>query len=136
MVFLKTGAYEVPSKSQIPTILGEECYSSIECLQASWACCWRHLFGTNNYPPFRHSTQNHVIIPSLDFLFLAKIRLEITNIWCGVIGNLSENKNKGFKTTQRWCKDLKIQSIKYRGFLPYANFITANFITAIFQNIP
>ena len=24
----------------------------------------------------------------------------------------------------------------YRGFLPNANFITANFITAVFQNIP
>ena len=26
--------------------------------------------------------------------------------------------------------------MKYRGFSPYANFISANFITAILQNIP
>ena len=27
---------------------------------------WCHLFGTNNYPPFRHTTQNQVFIPALD----------------------------------------------------------------------
>ena len=29
----------------------------------------------------------------------------------------------------------EIQYMMYRGFSPYVNFITANFITAIFQNI-
>ena len=32
------------------------------------------------------------------------------------------------------CKDEQIHN--YRGFLPYENFITANFITAIFQKSP
>ena len=36
-------------------------------------------FGTNNYPPFRHSTKNQVFSPTLDFLFFTKIRLELTN---------------------------------------------------------
>ena len=76
----ETGAYVVPSKSQNPTVLGQGGPSSTQCSHASWACRWRHLYGTNNYPPFRLSTQNQVFIPALDFLFLAKIRLEITNI--------------------------------------------------------
>ena len=28
------------------------------------------------------------------------------------------------------------KNAKYREFLPYANFITANFITAVFKNFP
>ena len=42
-------------------------------------------FGTNNYPPFQHSTQKQLFIPALGFLFLAKLRLEITQMaqrWC------------------------------------------------------
>ena len=77
---LETGAYGVPSKSQNPTILGQGGPSSTQCSNNSWACRWHHPFGTNNYPPFRHSTQNQVFILTLDFLFFAKIRLEITNI--------------------------------------------------------
>ena len=48
----ETGAYEVPSKSQNPTILGQGGPSSSQCSNPSWAFCWSHLFGTNNYPPF------------------------------------------------------------------------------------
>ena len=55
------------------------------------------LFGTINYPPFRHSTKNQVLIPALDSYFFAKIRIEITNIWCGVSGNLSEQ--------EWWCQN-------------------------------
>ena len=76
----ETGAYGVPSKSQNPTVLGQGGPSSTQCSHSGWACCWRHPFGTNNFPPFRHSKQNQVFIPALDFLFLAKIRLEIINI--------------------------------------------------------
>ena len=42
--------------------------------------------------PFRLSTQNQVFTHILDFIFLAKIRLQITNIRCGVSGNLSEQE--------------------------------------------
>ena len=31
---------------------------------------------------------------------------------------------------------LQVNTTKYREFSPYANFISANFVTAIFQNIP
>ena len=65
-------AYKVPSKSQNPTILGQGGRSSTQCLLSGWACCWRHPFGKNNYPPFGHSTQNQVFIFALNFLFLAK----------------------------------------------------------------
>ena len=58
---------------------------------------WHHPFVTNNYPSFRHSTQNQVFILTLDFLYFAKIRLEITNIWLGVSGNLSER--------EWWCQN-------------------------------
>ena len=92
---VETGAYGVPSKSQNPTVLGQGGPCSTQCSKTSWACRWHHPFGTNNYPPFWHSTQNQVFIPALDFLFFAKIRLEITNIWCGVSGNLSEQ--------ELWC---------------------------------
>ena len=37
----ETGAYGVPSKSQIPTILGQDGSSSTQCSHASWACHWR-----------------------------------------------------------------------------------------------
>ena len=94
----KTGAYGVPSKSQNLTIFGEGGPSSTQCSNPSWAWCWRHPFGTNNYPPFWHSTtKNQVFIPALDFLFFAKIRLETANIWCGVSGNLSEQ--------EWWCQN-------------------------------
>ena len=76
----ETGAYGVPSKSQNPTLLGQGGPSSTQCSNPSWAWHWHHPFGTNNYPPFRQSTKNQVFIPALDFLFFAKIRLEITNI--------------------------------------------------------
>ena len=29
-----------------------------QCSNPNWALCWHHPFGTNNYPPFWHSTQN------------------------------------------------------------------------------
>ena len=76
----ETGAYGVPSKSQNSTILGQGGPSSTQCSNPSWARPWRHPFGTNNYPPFRHSTKNQVVSPALDFLFFAKTRLEIYNI--------------------------------------------------------
>ena len=64
----KTGAYGVPSKSQNPTIFGQGGPSSTQCSNPSWAWCWHHPFGTNNYPPFWHSTtKNQVFIPALDF---------------------------------------------------------------------
>ena len=53
----ETGAYGVPSKSQNPTILGQGCPS---CAQCSNHSRWHHPFDTNNYPPFRHSTQNQM----------------------------------------------------------------------------
>jgi hypothetical protein len=88
----ETGAYGVPSKSQNPTVLGQGGPSSTQCSNPSWACQWHHPFRTNNYPPFRHSTRSQVFILTLDFLFFAKIRLEITTICCGVSGNLSEQE--------------------------------------------
>ena len=33
-----------------------------------------------------------------------------------------------------WAKQNEKIKTLYRGFLPYANFITANFVTAVFQN--
>ena len=48
-------------------------------------------------PSFRDSTKYQVFIPASDFLFFAKIRLEITNIWCGVSGNLSKY--------EWWCQN-------------------------------
>ena len=54
----ETGAYEVPSKSQNPIVLDQDGPSSTQSSNPSWACSWHHPFGTNNYPPFRHSTQN------------------------------------------------------------------------------
>ena len=76
----ETGAYGVPSKSQNPTVLAQGGPSITQCSSPSWACHWHHPFGTNNYPPFQHSTENQVFIPALDFSFFAKIRLKITNI--------------------------------------------------------
>ena len=66
MVFLKTGAYGVPSKSQNPTVLGQGGLFSTQCSNPSWACHWHHLFRTNNYPPFRHSTQNMEFVKVCD----------------------------------------------------------------------
>ena len=63
----ETGAYEVPSKSQNPTVLDQGVPSSTQCSHPKWACFWHHPFGTNIYPPFRHSTQNQVFILTLDF---------------------------------------------------------------------
>ena len=63
----ETGAYGVPSKSQKLTVLGQGGPSSTQCSNPSWARYWCHPFGTNNYPPFRHSTKNQVFIPALDF---------------------------------------------------------------------
>ena len=85
----KTGAYGVPCKSQNSTIFGQGGPSSTQCSNPSWVWCWRHPFGTNNYIP-SILTQYLCTTPALDFLFFAKIRLDITNIWCGVSGNLSE----------------------------------------------
>ena len=76
----ETGAYGVPSISQNPTVLGQGSPSSAQCLNPSWACHCHYRFGTINYPPFRHSIENQVFNPTLDFLFFAKIWLEITNI--------------------------------------------------------
>ena len=75
----ETGANGVTSKSQNQTILGQDGPSSTQRSNPSWACRWHHPFGTNNYPPFPHSTQNQVFIPELDFIFFTKIRLEIAN---------------------------------------------------------
>ena len=63
----ETGAYGVPSKSQKLTVLGQGGPSSTQCSNPSWARHWCHPFGTNNYPPFRHSTKNQVFCPTLDF---------------------------------------------------------------------
>ena len=63
----ETGAYAVPSKSQNSTVLGQGGSSSIQCSSPSLAWRWCHRFGTNNYPPFRHSTKNHIFSPTLDF---------------------------------------------------------------------
>ena len=76
----ETGAYGVPSKSQDPTVLGQGGPSSTQCSNLSWACRQNHLFGTKSF------------ILTLIFFFFAKIRLKITNIWCGVSGNLSEQE--------------------------------------------
>jgi hypothetical protein len=82
MVFLKL----VHTESQVnhkSTILGQDGSACTQGSNPSWAC--HDAIGSNNYPPFRHSTQNQIIIPKLDFLFFAKIRLEITNtymMWC------------------------------------------------------
>ena len=73
------GAYGVQNKSQIPTILGQEGSTSAQCSHTSWACHWRHPSGSNNYPPFQHSTQHQEFVLSLDFSFSVKIRLEITD---------------------------------------------------------
>ena len=63
----ETGAYRDPSKSQNSTVLGQGGSSSTQCSNPSWACRWHHPFGTNNYPPFRHSTKNQVFSLALDF---------------------------------------------------------------------
>ena len=63
----ESSAHGVPSKSQNPIVLDQGGPSSTECSNPIQACCWHHPFGTNNYPPFRHSTQNQVFIPTLDF---------------------------------------------------------------------
>ena len=62
----ETGANGVPSKSQNPTVLGQGGLSSTQCSNPTWACSWHHPFGTNNYPPFQHSTQNQVYFLTLD----------------------------------------------------------------------
>ena len=36
------------------------CITLTQCSNPSWAWRWRHPFGTNNYPPFWHSTKNQV----------------------------------------------------------------------------
>ena len=69
MVFIETGAYGVPSKSQNPTVLDIGGPSNTQCSYPSWACCWHHPFGTKNYPPFQHSAKNQVFIPALGFFF-------------------------------------------------------------------
>ena len=98
-------AHGVPSKSQIQPFWVKVPNAGSN---PSWACRWLHPFGTNNYPPFRHSTKNQVFIPALDFFFFAKIRLEITNIWCGVSAVATcPNKNDGVKMAQRWCRGSK-----------------------------
>ena len=86
----ETGVYGAPSKSQNPIVLGQSGPSSSQYSNSSWGCHWHHPFDIKNYPPFWHSTRNQVFSPALDFLFFSKIRLEITNIWFGDIGNLSE----------------------------------------------
>ena len=40
-------------------------------------------------------------------------------------------KRINFKILRKWCQ---ISCEVYREFSPYANFITANFVTAVFQN--
>ena len=67
-LFLILMHIKVPRKSQNPIIIGQ----GGQCLNPSWACCWRHPFGKNNYPPFGHSTQNQIFIFALIFLFPAK----------------------------------------------------------------
>ena len=63
----ETGSYGVPSKLQNPTVLGQSGPSSTQCSNPSWACRVCNLFGTNNYPPFRHRTQNQIFILTLYF---------------------------------------------------------------------
>ena len=72
----ETGAYGVASKSQNKTALGQGGPSSTQGSHPSWAGHWRHLFGTNSYPQFRHSTQTKYLFPH--FLFLTKIGLKPT----------------------------------------------------------
>ena len=47
-----------------------------------------YAVGTNNYPPFRHSTQNQVLIPALDFLSIAswKVVVGANSCWCQMDG--------------------------------------------------
>ena len=71
--------------------------TQIQCSNSSWACHWHHRFGTINYTPFQHTIKNQVFIPALDFSFFAKIRLEITNTWCGVNGDWSKQ--------EWWCQN-------------------------------
>ena len=75
----ETGAYGVPSKSQKLTVLGQGGPSSTQCSNPSWARHWCHPFGTNNYPPFRHSTKKLSLFSHIGFLSFAKIRLEVAN---------------------------------------------------------
>ena len=79
MVFLKMvhTEYQVNHKTQ-SLFLGQGVSSSTQNSNPSWAFSWHHPVGANNYPPFRHSTQNQVFIITLDFPFFAEIRLEIT----------------------------------------------------------
>ena len=69
----ETGAYGVPSKSQNPTVLGQDLVPNVQTLAG-------HDVGTNNYPPFQPTIKNQVFSLVLDILFFSKIRLEIFNI--------------------------------------------------------
>ena len=80
MVFLKVGPteYQVNHKTQLFGVKVVHLVVNVQILAGAYH--GHHPFGTNNYPPFRHSTKNQVFIPAFDFLFFAKIRLEITNV--------------------------------------------------------
>ena len=47
----ETGAYGVPSKSQNPTVLGQDLVPNVQTLAG-------HDVGTNNYPPFQPTIKN------------------------------------------------------------------------------
>ena len=66
----ETGAYGVPSKSQNPTVLGQDGPSSTQCSNPTWACRQHRPFGTNNYPPFGHSNKNLIRVLSFSNLYL------------------------------------------------------------------
>ena len=68
----ESSAHGVPSKSQNPIVLNQGGPSSTECSNPIQACCWRHPFGTNNYPPFPHITKNKYSFPHWIFYFLLK----------------------------------------------------------------
>ena len=59
----ENGEYEVPSKSQNQTVLGQGGPSSTQWSHPSWTSHWHHLFGTNCYPQFGHSTQTKYLFP-------------------------------------------------------------------------
>ena len=76
----------------------------VQCSNPSWACRWRHPFGTNNYPPFDTVHKTKYLFSHWIFSFLAKIRLEITNIYGVVSVATCLNINEGVKMGQRWCQ--------------------------------
>ena len=68
-LFFETGPMPTPTKSRNPTIVGSGDPDSTQLSHPSRFCHWRPLFGNNDYPPFKSTTQNQNLFPQKDFYF-------------------------------------------------------------------